>query len=78
MAVDPQHPGDLARDAAVELEQGAGELVELDSALGLVEGCLAAVEEHLGLEHEAIADDPDVGPIAEDGAQAPEKVGPVA
>ena len=35
VAVDAQHPGDLARDLPLELEQRGGELVELGAALGL-------------------------------------------
>ena len=63
---------------SLELDQRAGELVELGAALGLVERGLAGIEEHLGLEHEAVADDADVGPVAENGAQPPEEVGAVA
>src|SRR5262245_4782801 len=78
MAVDAQHPGDLARYLLFELERGAGEPVELGTPLGLVERGLAGVEEYLRLEHEAVADDADVGPIAENGTQPPEEVGTVA
>ena len=38
----------------------------------------AGIEEHLRLEHEAVAHDTDIGPIAENGAQPPEEVGTVA
>src|SRR5207248_1334684 len=62
----------------VELEQRAGECIELGAALWLVESGLAGVEEYLGLEHEAVADDTDIGPVAEDGAQPAEEVGAIA
>ena len=39
---------------------------------------MAGVEEHFGLEHEAVADDADVRPVAEDVAQLAEKVRAVA
>ena len=39
---------------------------------------LAGVEEQFGLEHEAVADDADVRPVAENFAQAAEEVGAVA
>src|SRR5262249_54725138 len=78
VAVDPQHPGDLARNLLLQLEQRAGEPVELGAAFRLVQGGLAGIEEHLRLEYEAVADDADVGPVAEDGAQPPEEVGAIA
>src|SRR5262245_65520691 len=78
MAIDAQHPRDLARYLLFELKQRAREPVELGPAFGLVERGLAGVEEHLRLEHEAIADDADVGPIAENGAQPSAEVGTVA
>ena len=77
MAVDPQHPGDLARDLLVELDQRGGELVEFGAAFRQQQR-LAGVEEHFGLEHEAVADDADVRPVAEDGAQAAEEFRAVA
>src|SRR5262245_55258981 len=43
VAVDPQHPGDLARYLLFELEQRGGEPVELGASLGLVERSLAGV-----------------------------------
>ena len=60
-----------------ELEQRGRELVELGAAFRPQHRC-AAVEEHFGLEHEAVADDADVGAIAEDFAQLAEEVRPVA
>ena len=77
VAVDAQHPGDVGRDLLVEVEQRAGELVELGAALR-AEHRLAGVEEHFGLEHEAVADDADVRPVAEDLAQPAEEVGAIA
>ena len=47
------------------------------AASGLQLG-LAGAEEHLGLEHEAVADDADVRAVAEDLAQAAEEVRAVA
>ena len=46
-------------------------------ALGIDDG-LAGVEQHFGLEDEAVADDADVGAALEDFAQAAEEVGAVA
>src|SRR5579859_1764849 len=69
MAVDPQHPRDIGRDLAVEVDQCGGDLVELVAALWQQYG-LSGVEEYFGLEHEAIADDADVRPVAEDLPQA--------
>jgi hypothetical protein len=34
MAVDPQHPGDFARNLLVEVDQRARELVEFGAAFG--------------------------------------------
>ena len=56
VAVDPQHPGDLARDLLVEIDQRGGELVEFGAAFGQ-QHRLAGVEEHFRLEHKAVADD---------------------
>ncbi len=78
MAVDAQHPGDLARNLLFEFEQCGGKPVELGEALGLVQSGPAGVEEHFRLEHEAVADDADVGPIAENDPQPPEEIGTVA
>ena len=77
MAVDPQHPGDFARDLLVEIDQRGGELVEFGAAFGQQQR-LAGIEEHFRLEHEAVADDADVRPVAEDGAQAAEEFRTVA
>ena len=54
-----------------------GELVELGAAFG-PQRRLAGIEEHFRLEHEAIADDADVRPVAEDVAQLAEEVRAVA
>ena len=77
MAVDAQHPGDVGGNLPVEFDQHGRELVELGAAFGL-EHRLAGIEEHFRLEHEAVADDADVRPLAEDRAQPPEKVRAVA
>src|SRR6516225_9704550 len=68
----------LMRYCTTELAQRGGEPVELGEALGLVQSGPAGVEEHFRLEHEAVADDADVGPIAENHPQPPEEVGTVA
>src|SRR5450755_4242397 len=73
MAIDPQHPGDLGRDLLVEFGQGAPDLFELGAALGQ-EHRLPGVEEYFGLEYEAVADDADVRPVAENGAQPSEEL----
>src|SRR5262249_43389958 len=78
VAVDAQHPGDLARNLLFEFEQRDGEPVEFGETLGLVERGPGGVEEYFRLEHEAVADDADVGPIAENRPQSPEEVGTVA
>ena len=77
MAVDPQHPGDLGRDLLVEFGQCARNLVEFGAAFRQ-QHRLTGVEEHLGLEHETVADDADVRPVAENGAQAAEEFRTVA
>ena len=77
VAVDPQHPVDLRRNLFFELEQGGRELVELGAALGPQHGG-AAVEEYLRLEHKAVADDADVGTVAENFAQLAKEIRAVA
>ena len=61
----------------VDVEQDGGDLVELGAAFRL-EHRLSGVEEHLGLQHEAVADDADVRAVAENAAQPSEEVGAVA
>ncbi len=56
--------------------QRARHFVDLAAAFGLQVG-LAGVEEHFRLQHEAVADDAHVGPVAEDLAQLAEEVGAV-
>src|SRR6266849_4491330 len=77
MAVDTEHPGDLGRYLPFEIEERDRELVEFAAALG-VEDRGAGVEEQLGLEHEAVAYDPDIGPCPENLPQLAEKVGAIA
>ena len=77
MAVDAEHPGNVGRDFGRELVHRGGELGELLGALG-IDRRLAGIEQHFGLEHEAVADDADVGAAFEDFAQAAEEVGAVA
>ena len=61
----------------VDVEQRRRDLVEFGAALGL-EHRLAGVEEHLRLQHETVADDADIGAVAEDVAQPAEEVGAIA
>ena len=77
MAVDPQHPGDLARDLLVEIDQRGCELVEFGLAFGQQQR-LSGIEEYFRLEHEAVADNPHIRPVAENGAQPSEKFRAVA
>ena len=77
VAVDAQHPVDLRRNLLLQIEQRAGELVEFGAAFR-PQHRGAAVEEDLRLEHEAVADDADVGAVAEDFAQLAEEIRPVA
>ena len=77
VAVDAQHPGMSPGISLVEVDQRGGELVELRLP-GRVDAGLAGIEEHLRLEHEAVADDADVGPVAEHLPQAAEELGAVA
>src|SRR6185436_5098876 len=53
VAIDPQHPGDLARDLLIELRERARELVQLGAALR-TQHRLPGVEEHFRLEDKAI------------------------
>src|SRR4029453_15865280 len=78
VAIDPQHPGNLARNFLFQFEQRDGETVQLREALRFVEGGPPRVEEHFRLEHETVADDANVGAIAENGAQSSEEVGTVS
>ena len=77
MAVDAQHPIDLRRNLLFQIEQRAGELVEFGAAFR-PQHRGAAVEEHLRLEHEAVADDADIGTVAENFAQLAEEVRAIA
>src|SRR6476661_1124104 len=77
MAIDAQHPGDLARYLLFQFKQRAGERVELGATLGLVEGGFAGIEKYFRLEYEAVPDDADIGPVAENRTQPSEEVGPI-
>src|SRR5262249_37188350 len=57
--------------------QRSRELVEFEAALRL-ENRLTGVEEQFGLEHETIADDPNIGTIAQNRAEPAEEIGAVA
>ena len=73
MAVDPEDPVDVLGDFPADLGQGGGELGDLRFALGVELGG-PGCEQHLGLEHEPVADDADARVIAEDLAQPAEEL----
>src|SRR5215467_9919836 len=77
MAVHAQHPCDLRRDLLLQIEQRTSELVEFLPSLGS-QHRLSGIEEDLRLEHESIADNPDIRPIAKDLTEAPKKFGAIA
>src|SRR5580700_11728928 len=77
MSVDPQDPGNIGGNLALEVEHGGSERIQGLPPGGANVG-LADVEQHRRLEHEAVADHANVGPRAEDLPQAPEKVGAIA
>ena len=77
MAIDPQHPGDVGGNFALELPEGLGKLVHFDEP-GRIDVGRALGEQHFRLEDEAVADHQDVGALAEDLAQAPEEFRAVA
>ena len=78
VAVDAQHPGDVGRNLLVEVDERRRRCgrARRDASGRIV--AWPALEQHLGLEHEAVADDADVGPVAEDLAQPPEEIRAVA
>ena len=76
VAVDAQHPGDIGRDFLAQFEDRGGDLVDFGARLRPQLG-LADLEQQFGLQHEAVADNADVGTVAEDFAQAAEEVGAV-
>ena len=71
VAVDPQHPGDLARNLLVQIDQGGGEFVQLGAALGQQQG-LTGVKKYFRLKDKTVADDSYIGAITQNGAQAAE------
>ena len=77
MAVDAQNPIDVVGDLGGEIAQGGG---EADDLLAAGPGHLrrARREQHFRLEDETVADDADVGAVAEHVAQTAEKLGAVA
>ena len=72
-----KHPRNVGWDIRGDLFHRGRDLVEFGHALGFEIG-LAGIEEHLGLEHEAVADDADIGAIAEDISQAAKEIGAIA
>src|SRR5437588_277449 len=77
MAIDPQYPGNVARDVALELVHRRGKLVHLELT-GRVEIGRALGKQNLRLEYEAVADHQDAGTLAQDLPQAPKELGAVA
>jgi hypothetical protein len=77
MPVDAQHPGDVFRDLALELFQRIGKLQHLLLALRIQRG-LALLEQHLRLEHEAVAHHQNVGALRQDLPRPPEEFRTVA
>ena len=78
VAVDAQHPGDVRRDFLAAARRSASASLSSSTWPCGVDLVGAGGEEHLRLEDEAVADDADVGTVAEDLAQAAEEVGAVA
>ena len=77
MTVDPQDPIDIRWDAGGDFLQGVGEGGELLLPL-LADLRRAGAEEHFRLEDEAVADDLDVGAVAQHLAQLAEEFGAIA
>src|SRR5476649_1984214 len=73
MAIDSQHPRDLAGNLLVEFGKRARDLIKLAAAFRFEHG-LAGVEEHFRLEHEPIPDNTDIRAIAENGAEASKEI----
>ena len=77
MAIDAQHPGDVGRNFGLELLQRIGQLQHFGLAFG-VQRRLALGEQHLCLEHEAVAHHQDVGALRQDLAQPAEEFRAIA
>jgi hypothetical protein len=74
VAVDLQDPRQIARDLVGNCAQAVGQLAQLVPAARLDVG-RAGREQDLGLEHEAVADHPHVGALAEQLPQPAEELG---
>ncbi len=72
----PENPVDLVGDLQAEFLDRVGELVELALAVR-VDLFGAGGKQDFRLEDEAVADDPDIGALRQDLAQAAEEVGAV-
>src|SRR5690348_4217020 len=72
MAVDPQHPVQVLRDLRNDRLQRGHDRIELLLRVG-AERRAARVEQDLGLKYEAVSDDPDILPVADDLAKPPEE-----
>ena len=73
MPVYPQHPRDILGNLALKFEHRVGEHVQLVQT-SPTDFVGTRGKKHFRLEHETVADDADIWPLAEDFAQAPEKV----
>src|SRR6478672_10461033 len=78
MSVNPQHPGDFARNFLLQLEERAGKDIQLGATLRLVESGLPGIEEHLGLKNEPVTYNADIGAVAENRAQPSEELRSIA
>ena len=76
MSVHLKDPRQITWDTRHDIPQNAGEFRELVFAF-ITQLIGPAAEQHLGLEHEPVADDREVRSIAQDLPQAAEKFGAV-
>ena len=78
VAVDLQHPAECRSGFRRRAARTASPSLSSSSAPCRADLVGAGGEQHLRLEDETVADDADVGAVAEDLAEAPEEVGAVA
>ena len=77
MTVDAQHPENFGGDLAFQFDDCGCNLIELGAA-GRLQIGPAGVEEYFRLQDETIADDADVGTVAENFPELTEKIRAVA
>src|SRR5689334_3095469 len=73
MAVNAQNPGNVGWDLPLEFDDRGCDFVEFGATFRLQIGP-AGVEEYFGLKDEAVADDANVRPVAENLAQLAEEI----